>query len=328
MTFLHLWPIYLGALAAAVPLAVHWLTRPRPRKMPLSTLRFVREMAEQRRARNRLRDFLILALRVAAVLLLAWAVARPLLRTGAAEAPGEVGNVARVVLLDVSQSMAASQGGIEAFERARARAAEHFAFERGLRANLIRAGATARPAFDHLSNNQGALRDELARTRVQPQRLNIQPALALAAQIFADESSESSRRELIVISDFQRTSWANADFSVLPADTKIELESVAPGRTAGKHGRVGSDRRRASGARQAKSAGGRDGQLLADGSPGHVRRRAGRFGLSLGRCLSGQRQNHAVARRRARRAPAGKPAAPGSSTSSMRWRSTTREILP
>ncbi|HEY1786321.1 MAG TPA: BatA domain-containing protein [Pirellulales bacterium] len=228
MSFLHLWPIYLGALAAGLPLAVHWLTRPRPRKMPLSTLRFVREMAEQRRARNRLRDFIILALRVAAVLLLAWAVARPLLRTRAAEVPGEVGNVARVVLLDVSQSMAASQGGIEAFERARARAAEHFAYERGLRANLIRAGATARPAFDHLSNNQGALRDELARTRVLPQRLNVQPALALAAQIFADESSETSLREFVVISDFQRTSWANADFSVLPADTKIELESVSP----------------------------------------------------------------------------------------------------
>jgi hypothetical protein len=228
VTFLHLWPIYLGALAAAVPLAVHWLTRPRPRKMPLSTLRFVREMAEQRRARNRLRDFLILALRVAAVLLLAWAVARPLLRTGTAAAPDEVGNVARVVLLDVSQSMAASQGGIEAFERARARAAEHFKFERGMRANLIRAGATARPAFDHLSNNQGALRDELARTCVQPQRLNVQPALALAARIFSEESSESSRREFIVISDFQRTSWTNADFSVLPADTKIELETVAP----------------------------------------------------------------------------------------------------
>ena len=153
MTFLHLWPIYVGALCAAIPLAVHWLTRPRPKRMPLSTLRFVREMAEQRRAHNRLRDFIILALRVAAVLLLAWALARPLWSTRAAVVPDEEASVARVVLLDASQSMAVGQGGVEAFERARARAAELLAYQGGLRAGLIRGGATARPVFDHLSSN-------------------------------------------------------------------------------------------------------------------------------------------------------------------------------
>ena len=32
----------------------------------------------------------------------------------------------------------------------------------------------------------------------------------------------------MIISDFQRSSWSGADFSALPADTRIQLESLAP----------------------------------------------------------------------------------------------------
>jgi len=43
MTFVHPWAIWIGVVAAAGPVAVHLLTRPRPVRMPLSTLRFARE---------------------------------------------------------------------------------------------------------------------------------------------------------------------------------------------------------------------------------------------------------------------------------------------
>lgn len=75
---LHPWAIAIGLTALAGPLIVHWLTRPRPAPLPLSTIRFVMEILDQRRARSRLRDWLILALRMAAVALLALAIARPL----------------------------------------------------------------------------------------------------------------------------------------------------------------------------------------------------------------------------------------------------------
>lgn len=228
MTFLHPWALILGGAAAALPLAIHWLTRPRPVRVPLSTLRFVREAVQQRRARHRLRDFLILLLRIAAVLLLAWAVARPLLSRQALVVPGESGNALRVVVLDVSHSMAAGTNGIQLFERARPLAARHLADQAGLRANLILAGATPRPAFEQLSSNFPALRDELARVKTRPERLNVQAALNQAGRLLAGNLPPGVRRELVVISDFQRTNWAAADFKVLPQDTQIQLESVAP----------------------------------------------------------------------------------------------------
>jgi aerotolerance regulator-like protein len=73
MTFVHGWALAVGAAVAAMPVIIHWLTRPRPVRLPLSTIRFVREGVRQRRARHRLRDFVVLGLRTLAVLLIAWA---------------------------------------------------------------------------------------------------------------------------------------------------------------------------------------------------------------------------------------------------------------
>ncbi len=75
--FAYPWIMALGGVAAAAPVVVHWLTRPRPVRAPLSTIRFVRDAVRQQRSRHRLRDFLILAARTLAILLLAAAFAGP-----------------------------------------------------------------------------------------------------------------------------------------------------------------------------------------------------------------------------------------------------------
>ncbi len=227
--FLHPWAIVIGVIAAGLPVLVHFLTRPRPRVMPLSTLRFVQDAVRQRRARHRLRDFLILALRTLAVLLLALAVARPLSGSRAPSEEEELGDVVRIVILDVSQSMAADAGRVKAFERARPIAAGHLDYRAGLKVNLIFAGAKPLAVFGQPSTNFGVVREELAKAAPRAERLSVQPALNLAAEMFARSGgSEQTRRELVVVSDFQRTNWANADFAALPADANIRLESVAP----------------------------------------------------------------------------------------------------
>jgi hypothetical protein len=168
---------------------------------------------------------LILGLRALAVVLLATAVARPLLGVRPLVATDEPGTAARVVLLDVSQSLAAQHRGVALFERARSVAAGYLADQSGLHADLILAGAVARPAFPRLSANTGALREELARASPRPERLNLTAALNLAGDMLAQAAG---RRELVIVSDFQRANWATADFAALPVDARIQLESVAP----------------------------------------------------------------------------------------------------
>lgn len=228
MTFLHPWAIGLGLAAAALPIAIHFLTKPKPVRMPLSTIRFVRDVVKQRRARSRLRDFLVLGLRALAILLIAFAVARPLIGKPPLVAAEESAKAARVVILDVSQSLAAQHRGVQLFERARSVAAGYLGEQSGSQANLILAGAGARPEFTRLTANFAALRDGLSRAQVRPERLNVAAAINQAAELLSRSANEGVKRELVIVSDFQRSNWAAADFSALPADARIQLDSVAP----------------------------------------------------------------------------------------------------
>jgi hypothetical protein len=225
---LHPWAIAIGLCAATLPLIVHWLTRPKPALFPLSTLRFVRALIEERRALWRLRDALVLILRTAAICLLAAAIARPWFGatrdTQAAPSSQDV----RIVILDASQSMAARSGKSELFERARPVAAKELGYAPGLTANLIIAAATPFAVFARPSTNFSALDEALSKARPLPQRLRAQQALNLAGEMLAGTPGEGVRRELVVVSDFQRSNWGSVDFSSLPVDTQVRLESVAP----------------------------------------------------------------------------------------------------
>lgn len=227
MGFLNPWAVAIGVVGVGLPLAIHWLTRPRPTRLPLSTVRFVLEAIRQRRARHRIRDILILALRALAVVLLAWAFSRPLSGDRSVVADASSGRTDRIVVLDQSQSMASRTGGIETFERARATAAGHLAYRPGLSANLVLSAARARGVFEKPSRNFTGLREALSEASPRPERLDVQAALAAASEMFAmARAGDEIRRELVIISDFQRANWAAADFSVLPKDARIQLEYV------------------------------------------------------------------------------------------------------
>ena len=79
MTFLN--PLYLfGLLAAGLPIVIHLLTRRRPKRIPFSSVEFLREVNVAQLRRFRLREFLLLALRTLAIALLALALSKPALK--------------------------------------------------------------------------------------------------------------------------------------------------------------------------------------------------------------------------------------------------------
>src|SRR3984957_4751631 len=172
MNFLHPWAIAVGIAAIAAPFAVHWLTKPRPRRMPLSTVRFVLAAVQQKRSRYRLRDWIVLLLRGLAVTLLAWAFARPLLGAKPLIDATSSGSAVRIVLLDSSLSMSAISGGQQAFDRARAAAVKYVQYQPGSRADLLLAAARPNPVFDAASANFAALQEALDTASVQPQALD------------------------------------------------------------------------------------------------------------------------------------------------------------
>src|SRR5271155_3238826 len=116
--------IHVGFLAAtaavAVPILIHLLLRPRARRVDIGSVRFLNRALRESTRRRRVRRWLLLALRMAAVLLLALLFARPYLSSRGAD--GRDREV--IVLVDQSASMNAVQSKQTLFAQAQEAAAK------------------------------------------------------------------------------------------------------------------------------------------------------------------------------------------------------------
>src|SRR4029453_18847497 len=105
-------PLFLvGAAAAAVPIVLHLLKREPEARVRFAAVKLLKRAPVEHTQRRHLRELILLALRVAALVLLALAFARPFFASGAAVASSGV----TVIALDTSYSMSAPGR----FERAR-----------------------------------------------------------------------------------------------------------------------------------------------------------------------------------------------------------------
>jgi hypothetical protein len=106
-------PLFLaGAAAVAIPIAIHLFYRRTEPVVDFAATRYLRRAPVEQAQRRRLRELLLLALRVAALILLALAFARPYISQSAAALAAR----GTMVLIDTSVSMS----GPGQFERARA----------------------------------------------------------------------------------------------------------------------------------------------------------------------------------------------------------------
>src|SRR5512132_560999 len=105
-----LFPAFLfGAVAVAIPIVLHFLRRDVAPEVPFTAVRLLQRSPLERSRRRRLRDILLLAARVAALLLLAFAFARPYIA-------GAAGSAAGMWIVAVDRSF--SMGAPGRFERA------------------------------------------------------------------------------------------------------------------------------------------------------------------------------------------------------------------
>lgn len=232
MSLVHPIALMAGAGLVALPLLVHLLTRPRPVRFPFSALRFLESALRQRRFFARVRDVLILGLRVLLLAAIAAAFARPLLQGAGAPAGKDV--TRRVIVLDVSRSMNARKGGVRVFDRAQAQALRYVKRGGDLRTNVVLAGARPRAAFDTLSANYPALEAEVRRAQPLDKELDARSALARAAQLLEAKGRENvGRGQVVVVTDLQATNWRGVSRAALPSDLDVTVEYVGLGPDAG-----------------------------------------------------------------------------------------------
>jgi hypothetical protein len=207
-------PLFLaGAAAAAVPIVLHLLKREPEARVKFAAVKLLKKAPVEHTQRRHLRELMLLALRVAALVLLALAFARPFFASGAAIGSAGV----TVIALDTSYSMSAPGR----FERARQLAKD--AIDRAPAADLIgvvtfddEASIVAKPggdrvlataAIDHAAPGFGATR--------------YRAALSAASQLLAGRHGT-----LVVVTDLQENGWDAGDRAVVPEGTTIAVADV------------------------------------------------------------------------------------------------------
>lgn len=211
MAFLY--PVFLvGALAVTIPIVLHLLRRDVAPEVPFSAVRLLRRAPVERSKRRRLRDVLLLAARISALLLLVAAFARPY-------AAGDRAAGTRVIAIDRSFSMSAPGLFERAIEMARQAIDETSGTERVAvlafdeRADLVAppgSASDARAALDDLAPGFGA-------TRYAPL---MEKAVAIA----------EGGGTLVVISDLQRAGWDDGHSVSLPAGWRVDLRGIGAAR--------------------------------------------------------------------------------------------------
>ena len=224
MTFLT--PLFLIALAGlAVPVLLHLIQRERKQVVQFPSLMFLRRIPYQSVRRRRIRHWLLLMMRLAALALIVLAFARPFFR-GADPAVAAGGAREVVILVDRSYSM----GYGDRWTRAQAEARRAID---GLnpvdRASIVFFGSTPDVALRSTSD-KGRLQSALAAAQLSAGATHYGPVLKLAGSILAE--STLPRREVVLITDFQRGGWRGADGVRLPDGAQLMTVPIGDAETS------------------------------------------------------------------------------------------------
>jgi len=219
-------PLFFAALLTfAIPILIHLTQRERKQVVEFPSLMFLEKIPYQSVRRRRIRDWPLLALRLAAILLIVLAFARPFFDRPIVALANVSGPREVVILLDRSYSM----GYGDRWTRAQAEARQ---VVQGLtstdHATLVLFGTSAQAevrATAELSRVTAAI----DAAKVSAEATRYAPALKLAQRVLAESTLQS--REVVMISDFQRSGWVRDENLRLPEGTTFRTVPIADAQT-------------------------------------------------------------------------------------------------
>jgi hypothetical protein len=217
---------FVGLGAIVVPILVHLIQRERKRVVEFPSLMFIQKIPYQSVRRRRIRHWFLLLMRAAAIALFVAAFARPFFPGGAAAIAAAGGNRDIVLLLDRSASMGFGDHWQRAVDQARG---VINSMTTGDRATLVLFGRNAEETIRGTSD-RGRLEAALGTAKVTSEGTRYGPALKLAESILSQ--STQPRREVVLISDFQKSGWTGAEDVDFGENVTLTPLSVASEQTS------------------------------------------------------------------------------------------------
>ncbi len=215
MSFLA--PLFLvGALAIAVPIVIHLTHREKKDLVPFPSLMFLRKIPYRSVRRQKLRHLFLFALRCLALVLIALAFARPFFESSSLSAASALGPREVVFLVDHSYSM----GYQDRLSRAKAEVEGRIRSLAGEDLASVVTFSDRAEILNPPTSDQEALSAAVADIKLSARATGFGPPLKLAKRIL--DESQLSRKEVVLLTDFQRLGFEDEDDDVwLPAGTVL-----------------------------------------------------------------------------------------------------------
>ena len=215
MIFLN-WLLALGALAFTVPLAIHLLFRNRFEIVDWGAMRFLESVIRINRRRMKLRNLLLLLVRCAIPILLAFCLARPVL-TGWKALPGNE-PISMVLALDTSYSLAAKvDPSANRFDRLIATAQEIVStLPRGSDVTLITSASSRSGDNENDDASRGdpqSTLNDLRSLRIGGNALSLERLLSEALRKVTTAPTE--RRQVVLLTDNAASDFSDAELDAL-----------------------------------------------------------------------------------------------------------------
>ncbi len=198
--------ILLGLAAVAIPFLIHLFTRQKIKRIPFSTLRFLKELQKQQIRRLKLRQILLLILRALLILFLVLAFSRPALRTHESAAIATSAQISAVIILDNTLSMGFESEGQTRLELAKRKALEIVnQLRSGDEINLLYPQSPPVIPHEGPRYNLDSVRDLVEQTELSFSKTDYLAALALADDLLS--RSTNINKEVYLIGDLQKNGF-------------------------------------------------------------------------------------------------------------------------
>lgn len=233
-------PAFLAGLAAlAIPVIIHLINREKRVVVQFPSLMFLHKIPYRSIRRQKLRHLLLLLLRCLALLLFVAAFARPWFERSKHAGAGSSGAREVVILVDRSYSMGYGDRWSKALDKAREVVR---AISANDRATIVFFANEPSAATDPTAD-RARLENALKTAKLSSEATRYAPAIKFASDIVG--GSNLPRKDIILISDFQKAGWAKREELALPPGVELHAIDVSakPGTDAAVIG-VTTDRTR------------------------------------------------------------------------------------
>lgn len=195
---------------ALIPLIIHILNKPKPRKILFPSLMFLQKISKKQNKISKLKNLLLMAVRILLISLVVMAAAKPIMNQ-----PGPSENSV-IIIVDDSFKMGVIDGGISRFDRAKNSAKQVI--------DTIPSGQKAALLFTSGNSTELVTNTDYLKMVLERENLTYHFATVTTAIKEASVFAKETRPTFYVISDMAATSWKNLE---IPKNGKIIAIDIA-----------------------------------------------------------------------------------------------------